>query len=108
VALFLLAYVYIAISYRDYLAEYIAEDLIYYKQNPSDIAASIVIIGIIYGIAALILLICSIGLFFKINFCRYLVIATSLYFFIFGFPLAIALFLCEKDIKEMFGKTPDN
>ncbi|MFX1337902.1 MAG: hypothetical protein ACFFDK_04780 [Promethearchaeota archaeon] len=104
VALFLLAYVYIAISEREYLASYIAEDMPYYHQNPSDIAASIVIIGYIYGTVALILLIGSIGLFFKINFCRYLVIAASLYFFIFGFPLAIALFLCEKDIKEMFGK----
>jgi hypothetical protein len=104
VALFLLAYVYIAITEREYLAAYIAEDLTYYKQNPSDIAKSITIIGYIYGTVAIILLIGSIGLFFKINFCRYLVIAASLYFFIFGFPLAIALFLCEKDVKEIFGK----
>ncbi len=104
VALFLLAYVFIAISERNYLAAYIAEGMTYYKQNPSDIAASITIIGYIYGTVALILLIGSIGLFFKINFCRYLVIAASLYFFIFGFPLAIALFLCEKDVKAMFGK----
>ena len=106
VALFLLAYVYIAITEREYLAAYIAEDLTYYKQNPSDIANSIVIIGMIYGTVASILFIGSIGLFFKINFCRYLVIAASLYLFIFGFPLAIALFLCEKDIKVMFGKEP--
>jgi len=55
-----------------------------------------------FGVIALIMLIGSVGLFFKIQVFRYLVIVTSLYFILFGFPIAIALFLCEKDVKVMF------
>ncbi len=60
-------------------------------------------LGYYYGIIAIIQLVGSIGLYFKIKICRYLVIASSLYFLIFGFPIAIAFFLCEKDVKELFG-----
>lgn len=63
---------------------------------------SIRIFGTIYFVIAIIMLIGSVGLFLKIQIFRYLAIATSLYFIVFGFPFAIALFLCEKDIKAMF------
>jgi hypothetical protein len=66
--------------------------------------AGIIFLGFYYGTIAIVLLIGSIGLFFKNNFCRYLTIAACSYFFIIGFPLAIALFLCEKDVKAMFKK----
>ena len=62
------------------------------------------VLGYYYGTIAIILVIGSIGLFFKIKICRYLVIATCSYFLILGFPLAIAFFLCEKDVKALFQK----
>ncbi|MHA1805012.1 MAG: hypothetical protein ACTSU4_10880 [Promethearchaeota archaeon] len=61
-------------------------------------------LGYYYGTIAIILLVGSIGLFFKNKTCRYLVIMTSLYFLIFGFPIAIAFFLCEKEVKKLFEK----
>jgi MFS family permease len=62
----------------------------------------VIFLGFYYGTIGAILLIGSIGLFLKNNICRYLAIGASCYFFILGFPLAIALFLCEKDVKQMF------
>jgi len=62
----------------------------------------ILFLGFYYATIALILVIGSVGLLFKNNLCRYLTIAATSYFFILGFPLAIALFLCEKDVKGMF------
>jgi MFS family permease len=62
----------------------------------------VIFLGFYYGIIGAVLLVGSIGLFLKNNFCRYLAIGASCYFFILGFPLAIALFLCEEDIKKMF------
>ena len=47
-------------------------------------------------------LIGAIGLFFKNNYCRYLVIFVSILLFFFVYPFAIALFLCDKDIKVLF------
>jgi hypothetical protein len=63
---------------------------------------AVIFLGFYYGSIALVLLIGSIGLFFKNNVCRYLVIASSAYFIIIGFPFAIALFLCEDEVKAMF------
>ncbi|MFX0072548.1 MAG: hypothetical protein ACFFAO_15795 [Candidatus Hermodarchaeota archaeon] len=100
-ALFMILYSYFAITSAGYLAELIAEDL---GGNIAELTISVTILGYIYMTFAVILLIASIGLLFKINICRYLVIVICLYFFIFGFPLAIALFLCEKDVKSIFGK----
>lgn len=98
-ASFFLYYAYYALTNVDSLSKSIAEGA---QQNAAELAFSIRIIAYILGFTTLIFLIGSIGLLFKINFCRYLVIATTLAFFIFGFPLAIALFLCEKDIKALF------
>ena len=100
-AIFFLFYAYYALTYTDNLAKSMAENG---RQNANEIARAITIIAYIFSVIALILLIGSIGLFFKINICRYFVIAASLVSFIFGFPLAIALFLCEKDVKTLFGK----
>lgn len=65
-------------------------------------ALGVTFLGFYYGTIGGILLVGSIGLFLKNNFCRYLAIGASSYFFILGFPLAIALFLCEEGIKNMF------
>jgi hypothetical protein len=100
-ALFMVVYSYFAITSASYLAELIAESL---GGNIAELTVSVTILGYIYMSFAVILLITSIGLFFKINICRYIVIAICTYFLIFGFPFAIALFLCEKDVKELFGK----
>jgi len=61
-------------------------------------------IGYITLIISVIYLFGLIGLFFKSNICRYIVIAISSYFLILAFPFAIALFLCEKDVKALFRK----
>jgi hypothetical protein len=95
VAVFLILYASLAIFMADIVAGLIGgtPDLL-----------GIQIIGIVYGSVALMLLIGSIGLFFKINFFRYLAIISSLYLMIFGFPIAIAFFLCEDRVKELFRK----
>ena len=79
----------------------------YYELFGGDVAEmrkSIAIIGYINLIISVTLLIGLIGLFFKSNICRYIVIAISCYFFTLVFPLAIALFLCQNDVKALFRK----
>ncbi|MFX1350567.1 MAG: hypothetical protein ACFE92_17990 [Promethearchaeota archaeon] len=76
----------------------------YTKATYVNTKIGVIFCGFYYGTIALILFIGAIGLFFKNNFCRYLAIAASSYFFMLGFPLAIALFLCEKDVKALFRK----
>lgn len=105
-ALFMIIYAYFAITYANYLAELAVNEL--GRGNVSELTRSIIVIGYIYMTFGIILLIASIGLFFKINFCRYTVIAICTYFFIFGFPFAIALFLCEKDVKILFEKESES
>lgn len=61
-------------------------------------------IGIIVLICASIGAIGSIGLFSKKNIFRYFVIFINIMLFFFVFPFAIVLFLCQKDIKEIFIK----
>jgi len=104
-ALFFLYYAYYIVAHADSIALQRAERG---QQGASEIAASLIIIAYIAGTIALILLIGSVGLLFKINICRYFAIAASCAFFIFGFPLAIALFLCEKDVKALFGIDSDS
>ncbi|MFX0139090.1 MAG: hypothetical protein ACFFDN_35945 [Candidatus Hodarchaeota archaeon] len=71
--------------------------------TPEDIA-QIGLFGLIYLVITIVLLVSSIGLFFKVNIFRYITIAVSSYFILFGFPFAIALFLCEKDVKALFSR----
>ncbi|MFX0036587.1 MAG: hypothetical protein ACFE9I_13225 [Candidatus Hermodarchaeota archaeon] len=94
-ALFITLYASLAVFMPDFVAEL-------YGDTSSEAIDSIRLFGTIYFIIALIMLVGSIGLFFKVEIFRYITITTSLYFIIFGFPLAIALFLCEKDVKVMF------
>lgn len=101
IALFFIVYSYFAIRYADIIASRFGENP---TQSTSEIATSVVIIGYILLVVSIMLLIGSIGLFFKINICRYIVIAICCELLIFGFPVAIAFFLCEKDIKALFGK----
>jgi hypothetical protein len=101
VAVFLVIYVYVAITQVDYIAKLLAEDG---NQSFNQIKSSVLIIAYINAVVAILFLIGSIGLFFKSKICRNIVIATCLYFFLFAFPLAIALFLCEKDVKILFEK----
>jgi len=94
-AIFITLYASLAVFMPDFVADL-------YGDTSSEAVNSIRLFGTLYFIIALIMLVGSIGLFFKIKLFRYMTIATSLYFIIFGFPLAIALFLCEKDVKAMF------
>ncbi|MFW9898669.1 MAG: hypothetical protein ACFFDO_05355 [Candidatus Thorarchaeota archaeon] len=100
ISIFFIVYAYFAISKSETIASLIGENP---TQSTSEIATSVVIIGYVFFIVSVILFFSSIGLFFKINICRYIVIAICCYLLIFGFPLAIALFLCEKDVKALFG-----
>ena len=97
VGLFYVLYSSLAIFMADLIASLVG------TSDPAQIA-SIQVLGIYYIIFALMILIGSIGLFFKMNIFRYLTIIGCCYFLIFGFPLAIAFFLCEKEVKEMFNK----
>jgi len=72
--------------------------------NINEVTTSLVIIGYIYIVVFIVLLLGLIGLFFRINLCRYIVIAICSYLFIIAFPFAITLFLCEKDIKALFSR----
>jgi len=98
-ALFFILYGVIAITLADTLVDLIHSmtGTTYYNTK-----TSLIFLGIYYATIASVLFIGSIGLFFKNNFCRYLAIGASTYFFIIGFPLAIALFLCENKVKTMF------
>ena len=101
-ALFLIFYGYYAII----SAKTLAAQFVYYypTQNQDELVDAITIIGYIYLVMNVIYLFSLIGLFFKSNICRYIVIAISSYLLILGFPFAIALFLCEKDVKALFRK----
>ena len=65
-------------------------------------AMQLKILGIYYSIFAVLLLIGSIGLFFRSKMSRILVIIGACYFLIFGFSLGIAFFLCENEIRNLF------
>lgn len=95
-AVFLILYAFVAILMSDFVAE------LYTDSPTADDIFAISIMGIYYLIISMILLIGSIGTIFKVNFCRYMAIAASAYLIVFGFPIAIALFLSEKEIKAMF------
>ncbi|MFW9781963.1 MAG: hypothetical protein ACFFFB_06735, partial [Candidatus Heimdallarchaeota archaeon] len=95
-AVFILLYALLAILMADVVAALYTD----FPTPADEIAISI--LGYFYLTISLILLIGSIGTLFKVNFCRYMAIAASCYFIVFGFPIAIAFFLCEKDIKAMF------
>jgi len=95
-AIFILLYALLAILFADVVAALYTD-----TPTPDDMVA-ISILGYFYFTIASVLLIGSIGTLFKVNFCRYMAIAASCYFIVFGFPIAIAFFLCEKDVKAMF------
>ena len=66
---------------------------------------TILLLGLLILIISSILLIGTIGLLFKNNICRYIVMLIFTVFIILAFPFVIVLFLCEEDVKEMFDKT---
>ena len=100
-ALFLIFYAYYVITSAMTLALQLQY---YYPQDLDELENVLVIIGYITLIISIIYLFGLIGLFFKSNICRYIVIALSSYLLILAFPFAIALFLCEKDVKALFRK----
>jgi len=95
-AVFIILYALLAILMVDIVAG------LYTDTPTADDMVAITIMGYYYLTVAVILLIGSIGTLFKVNFCRYMAIAASFYFIVFGFPIAIGFFLCEKEIKAMF------
>lgn len=71
-------------------------------QDPTTVAASIQVFGVIVALISVALLLGSIGLFFRNNKCRLFVIALYSILWIFALPYAVVLFLCEKEVKEIF------
>jgi len=65
----------------------------------------IMLAGFLILILSSILLIGTIGLLFKVNICRYMVMSIYTILIILAFPFVIVLFLCEDEVKEMFGKS---
>jgi len=100
-SLFFIFYAYFAISHSKTIAALIVKDD---GGDINETATSITVIGYIFLVIFVILLINSIGLIFKINICRYITIVICSLLLFFGFPFAIALFLCEKDVKLLFNK----
>ncbi|MFW9937985.1 MAG: hypothetical protein ACFFD5_10070 [Candidatus Thorarchaeota archaeon] len=96
-AVFMLLYALIALLMADLVASL-------YGGSTSEDILSITIMGFYYLVIATALLVGSIGVIFKVNICRYLAIAAASYFIVFGFPIAIAFFLCESEVKAMFRK----
>jgi len=94
-AIFFILYSLVAILMTDVIASLLGD-------ATAQAIAGVITLGVIYLVVAIILLIGSIGLFFKVNICRYLAIAASAFLITFGFPIAIAFFLCEKDVKALF------
>lgn len=105
VALFFILYSYFAITYAETIASLITEDE---GGDNSAIVASVLFIGYFFLVFSVLLFIGSIGLFFKIKICRHIVMFVCSYFIIFGFPIAITFFLCEKDVKAMFYQISDD
>lgn len=95
-SIFIILYALVALLMPEFVAS------LFDDTTPSEIVTSMIIHGGFYGVFAIMLLVGSVGLFLKNNIFRYLTIVASLYFIIFGFPLVIALFLCEKDVKSLF------
>ncbi|MHA1267629.1 MAG: hypothetical protein ACTSRS_20500 [Candidatus Helarchaeota archaeon] len=62
----------------------------------------IVALGIVILVTAGLLLFGSIGLFFRINLCRQILMSIYLIFVILVYPIAIILFLCQEDVKDSF------
>lgn len=103
-ALFLILYALFIIQSAETLAKLYAS---LFGSDVKEVTDSLVIIGYISLVIDVVLLIGLIGLFFKSNICRNIVIAICSYYFIVAFPFAIALFLCEKDVKAMFRGEPE-
>ncbi len=77
------------------------------KGSGEDIATIrplILLLGVLILVVSSSLLVASIGLLFKNHFCRKFVMGMNFGLFIMGFPIAIALFLCEEDVVKMFEK----
>ena len=77
------------------LAEKLGEDI-------NDVAPLIQLLGVILTILAVLLLLGSIGILFKNNTCRYILLVMYSILWVFALPFAIALFLCEKEVKIIF------
>ncbi|OLS13787.1 MAG: hypothetical protein RBG13Loki_2595 [Promethearchaeota archaeon CR_4] len=97
---FFVLYGTIAILFSDILTDLII------AEGGEVTSGAVVFLGFYYASIAALLLVGAIGLFFRNRICRYLAIVASLYLSILGFPLAIALFLCEKDVKALFAPKP--
>jgi hypothetical protein len=67
-----------------------------------NLGGAIAIVGVVIMVIAGFGVVGAIGLYFKINLCRYFVIFVSVLLWFFVFPFAILLFLCRKDVKDMF------
>ncbi len=94
----------IGITTPEFVAELLPSSL---TEDFAEVASTIQLLGILILIISSTLLTASIGLFLKINICRKIVIGICTGLLIIAFPFAIALFLNEKQVKEMFVNEKD-
>jgi hypothetical protein len=73
-------------------------------EDASGYKGTLLFAGVLFLILSSILLVGSIGLLLKNNFCRNLVIIVNTPLIIIVFPFAVVLMLHEKEVKEMFEK----
>ena len=70
----------------------------------AQVTAAVSALGFLLIIISILLLIGSLGLLMKKNAGRYLMLIIFTGLFYFGIPFAVALLLCEKEVKEMFNR----
>lgn len=70
----------------------------------AQVTAAVSALGFLLIIISILLLIGSIGLLMKKKAGRYLMLIIFTGLFYFGIPFAVALLLCEKEVKEMFNR----
>lgn len=65
----------------------------------------ILIVAILLSVIAGLMVLGSIGLFLKNNYCRQVVLFATLVMFILIYPLFILFYLSQEDVKELFNKS---
>lgn len=106
IALVLMIISVIALMNTDMLASPLAKKL---KEDVSDTILTIQILGGTIFTLASLLLVGAIGLLFRNAICRKIVIVLCVALWVLAFPVAIALFLNENDVKSLFvdNQSPD-
>ena len=89
---------YLIIGVLSILAPTIVQELIYFSKE------TFFVLGFIFLILGCIAIFGTIGLFFKLSICRYIVMYLCIFMTLFVYPLIIVLYLCQNNVKALFNK----